>query len=463
MNNSNNGQKNLLEEYGTNFSIKLLRMFTLDNKTLGKCRKTLDSSIIGIEQLNLICSLIYKYYDEHGLSPTIDILELELRNKLGKKTMDEAQNLLYLDYMEKIREVKIIPKELEYFNETINDYIGFRNFVIEAMKMVNDINNNRIDWKQAHLSWEEKRIELNSLLAIDNIGKDWVETVDERIERRRQMLTSDIHSIPTYIEGLDRIMQKGGLEPGQTAVVMATTGGGKTHFLIHITMAAAIQGKFVLFFSLGDMIEDSILDRMDIRQTGIEYHELTLPLSEKKLKRKTEWIKQAGGIIKTIYFEPDTQTIHDLKSHIVEIEGRQQRTVDVVVIDYGSLLIPSIKQSEFRMNERQKYLDIRRLGSNLKVPTWTALQLNREALKKKTSGLGEISEAYRAVDPMDLVLTINQNPEESLENKARLFVSKNRNGPKHRTIPIIFNMATGNIKMNEDDKPPPEVNNAKPS
>ena len=198
------------------------------------------------------------------------------------------------------------------------------------------------------------------------------------------------------------------------------------------------------------MDTDEVLDRMDGRNAGIVGKNLSSEHYVSVLRRRVSFLQQTGGIIKVADSPPDHYTMHDLRSIIQEEEQRAGRLVDLIVVDYGSLLKASRKHDTFRHEERQKYVDLKFLANSMSKPLWSAMQLNRESFKKNTSGLGQLSEAYRAVDTCHAVFTINQNDEEQKEEKARLYIAKNRVGVQNVEIPILFNKATGNIRSNEE-------------
>lgn len=144
--------------------------------------------------------------------------------------------------------------------------------------------------------------------------------------------------------------------------------------------------------------------------------------------------------------------------------------IDVVIIDYLELLMSRVQAYNREDYTRQKKVstEICRLAKKEHVLAFTATQTNRSGAavsdgvgKGKGKGksdddlidLNRIAESYGKAMPIDYLVTINQSKQEYEEGlresalaKCRLYIVKNRNGPKFITIASNINYLTMSMK-----------------
>ena len=66
--------------------------------------------------------------------------------------------------------------------------------------------------------------------------------------------------------------------------------------------------------------------------------------------------------------------------------------------------------------------------------------------------MNKVAESYGKMMPMDYVVSINQTLEEYTDGIIRLYIAKNRNGPKFKTITARINYNT--MSVEEDESAP---------
>jgi replicative DNA helicase len=171
--------------------------------------------------------------------------------------------------------------------------------------------------------------------------------------------------------------------------------------------------------------------------------------------------------------EVSVSTLHQVMDFLRRNKGFNPK---VVIVDYLELMISRNKFMNRDDYARQKSIatELCSFADKEGVAVFTATQTNRygmteeEQANKKMVGTGggkaidldKIAESFGKSMPLAYVVSINQTKNEyeagydkgRIENtaaRARLFIAKNRNGPKSETVTIRMNYIT--MKAKEDE------------
>jgi replicative DNA helicase len=68
------------------------------------------------------------------------------------------------------------------------------------------------------------------------------------------------------------------------------------------------------------------------------------------------------------------------------------------------------------------------VAGELKIPIWTASQVNRSGANNDIISLESISESFAKAAVSDVIITLSRKMEDRMKNTGRLFVAKNRAG-----------------------------------
>jgi replicative DNA helicase len=229
---------------------------------------------------------------------------------------------------------------------------------------------------------------------------------------------------------------------------------GKSIMLGNIAINAAKQGKNVLIISL-EMSEEVYASRIYSALYNLPINSLSFMGEE--LKQSIETQKYGNVLIKE--FPPATMTVAQIDSYISDLYKAGNK-FDLVCIDYLTLLnVPNADNSNDAGRENTRKL--RALTYKYNIPIWTACQINREGMGEKTAELRHIAESIAIAAEADLIVSLNQQPEDKELNIMRLTFLKSRLGPNGFTISLFFNQAylrfedmtnTKTENISEDDK-----------
>jgi hypothetical protein len=273
------------------------------------------------------------------------------------------------------------------------------------------------------------------------IIKGLLERHDDRlIERENEQLAGGRKSvIPTGIKPLDQLLQ-GGIPRGNSLLILAQSGFGKSKFLKWMGISAARRGLRVLHVQ-GEGSKKEAVDAYDAGIRGLNTHKLKYDtLSDKErvaIEKATTQIRHFGGeIYVKAYEEFDSASFRDIRDHIQDITDKEG-AIDLVLVDYLELFEPGNgkKYTTNGEGERMRRLACAESFKNIciefDIAGATPTQSNdihpKDAKDPEfISTRHNISESKKVVTPFPYFITINQTLEEKREKTMRLYVDKAR-------------------------------------
>jgi hypothetical protein len=117
----------------------------------------------------------------------------------------------------------------------------------------------------------------------------------------------------------------------------------------------------------------------------------------------------------------------------------------MVIVDYADLLKPVTVRKEKRSELESIYEELRALSTEFQCPIWTASQTNRSGLSAEVITMEQISEAFNKCFVADFIFSVSRTIDDKQNNKGKIFIAKNRNGPDGMVYPIF--MDTSNVKI----------------
>lgn len=271
-------------------------------------------------------------------------------------------------------------------------------------------------------------------------------------EARHQALvrqTGTGRPIRTMIPGLDRQFLFGGAVPPTLNVLVALPGFGKTMFGIHVSAAGVLQGKRVCYIT-NDMAAEQVAMRFDARFAKVRLADVILKWPTVK-RRLAAMQRRWGDALRLKYFPPGEGSVADIDHYLGLLDARGF-TTDLLVIDYADQLAPPRGTRATGASERYHelgdvYTELQRLMNRRQLVIWTLSQAVRGALAKPLIMIDDIAESMKKIMIADMVLTFNQTPDERANQRARLFVAKNRMAPSYAVVPIRTDYARGRFAV----------------
>ena len=399
-------------KYGKSFQESLAQLMFEDRPFCDQIEEVLDISFFELKYLRVFVERVFDYRKQYGVHPSTSVFTSILRTELEHHS--PALQRQVRDYYVRCEARDVQDKE--YIKDTSLDFCKKQKLKGALIQSVELIRNSSFD--------EVKQVIDEALkLGMDNnFGHDFLKDFEARYEIKAR------NPVSTGWDKIDNITGKG-IGSGELGVVIAPTGAGKSMALAHLGTAAVKNGKNVVHYTL-ELSEASTGQRYDSCTTGI-------PLSQ-LFDRKDEVFENIidvkGSLIIKEY-PTKTASPNTMKKHLEKLK-KQNRKIDMIIVDYADLLRPSKTYKEKRNELESIYEDLRAIAQEQQCPIWTASQTNRSGLNAEVVTMESISEAFNKCFVADFICSISRTIKDKNSNQARMFIAKNRNGPDG----LIFSM-----------------------
>jgi replicative DNA helicase len=233
----------------------------------------------------------------------------------------------------------------------------------------------------------------------------------------------------TGFNGLDVRMEQ--LDYGDTTVIAARPGVGKTAFALQMAMHAAITQDLHTGFISIEMSRKQVMDRIAANQTGVYVGKFrNAQTVEKMSEYDIQRITRFAGIAN------DCQTFHPMYPDAIGVDevGRFARALkhkkglSCLIIDYIQIMEPG-ESTRKSMNREQEVSEMSRrlklLAKNLEIHIIILAQLNRDADKNKPR-LSSLRESGSLEQDASNVLFIHADDPEKSERE--IIIAKGRHG-----------------------------------
>ncbi len=414
--------------FGKSFQENLCKLLVYDRSFCDQMQEVLDVGFLELKYLQVFTRKLFEYKEQYKTHPTNGTLnsifntELEIENDVIQKQIN--------DYFVRIQAFPEVEDQ-EYVKNKSLDFCKKQVLKNAMMKSVPLLNTCSFEEIQQLIS---KALKLG---ANNDFGYDYMKDFDARfVEKAR-------NPISTGWDEIDKI-SKGGLGTGELCVVIAPTGAGKSHVLVHLGAQALKQGKNVVHFTL-ELADTAVAQRYDACLTDVNLDKLR---DEKDFIY--DKIKDIDGQLIVKEYPTKSATTTTLKNHLEKIRQTQME-IDMVIVDYGDLLrsTSTSRNSEKRHELESIYEELRGMAQEFSCPIVTASQTNRSGLNAEVITMESISEAFNKCFVADLIISLSRTIKDRNCNIGRIFVAKNRNGPDGIIYSVFMDTGTVTIKVLE--------------
>lgn len=425
-------------DFGISFQSKLVRVLFEDQDFTATCGLHLDPSSFEKRLHRWFAGKIINYSKIHGHGIGLDALKIELKRDLKRGILPKENRDAAEAMIEKLNRPL---KDKSFIKEELYKFIkhqAIRLAIVNAASVGGHLDQGDYEAIDEDLS---RVLEIQESLS-GGLGTFYVRDVVDRTTKRKKYIKDGI-STGTKA---DDYLKPGGISRRSLAVVVAPSGKGKSHNLVHIGKSAIIEsGAKVLHVTL-ELSEEAILDRYDAAFSGIPSQRLeSKPVGVKRAVR--ELGKQYGEFLVVKEFPSATLSVPALRAYVRQLE-RVAFYPDVVIVDYADEMIPSIvtRQADPYEDMGRIYRELRKLAYELNVVVWTASQTNKTALNKEFFDWNDIADSSKKVMIADYVVCFLQSLAEKKLKKARWMVAKSRLGPDKFEIPLQVDWSRSHIR-----------------
>ena len=417
--------------FGKSFQENLCKLLVYDRSFCDQMQEVLDVKFLELKYLQVFIEMLFKYMNKFKKHPANGTLNSIINTELIEE--NEVVQKQIKDYFVNIQAFPDV-EDTEYVKSKSLDFCKkqkLKGAMIQCVPLL----------KQCSFEEIETKIIKALRLGLDNdFGYDYIKDFEERF------LETARNPISTGWSKIDKIT-KGGLGIGELGVVIAPTGAGKSHVLVHLGAQALKQGKNVVHFTLelGDTI---VAKRYDACLTGVNLDDV---VAQKEAIYDN--IKNIDGQLIVKEYPTKSATTITIKNHLEKIRQTHME-IDMIIVDYGDLLRSTIshkRNSEKRHELESIYEELRGIAQEFKCPLITASQTNRKGLNEEVITMESISEAFNKCFVADFIISLSRTIKDRSCNIGRLFVAKNRNGPDALIYSVFMDTGTVTIKVLEQE------------
>ena len=414
-------------KYSKDFQEKLCKLILQDRIFCDQIEEVLDIQFLELRYLRVFVQKVFSYREKYDVHPTVRIMLTIIRSELSDE--NDATQKQVRDYFSRIHKSDMEVEGEEYIKDTALDFCR-KQVLKEAMiKSVGLLKNS---------SFDEISNTINDALKLgcdNNFGYDYLLDFEKRFQTKTR------NSVSTGWKHVDELT-KGGLGRGELGVVIAPTGAGKSMVLVHLGTQAIKDGKNVVHYTL-ELSDTMIALRYDSCVTEVPLKDLFV--FKEHIYENVQDLD--GGLIIKDYPTKSAST-KTLENHLERLRQRNFK-VDLILVDYGDLLKPSLIRKEKRIELESIYEELRAIAQKNDCPVWTASQTNRSGLNAEVITMESISEAFNKCFVADFIFSVSRTIDDKNANTGRMFIAKNRFGPDGLVYPLFMDTSNVNIEVLE--------------
>jgi archaellum biogenesis ATPase FlaH len=410
-----------LTQYGHAFQIKALAILITDRDFLQQIADIVSPDYFDNDAGKWIMKKTLQYFNEYKTVPTMEVFKVEVEGINQELQSVAVKDLLKQAYKESK------ATDLNFVKDTFLDFCKNQTLKGALIKSVDllelgDYDDIRTLIDRALKAGTER-----------DIGHEYIAQLEDRFREEAR------NTVETPWPLINKLLC-GGLGQGDLGMIAGGPGGGKSWALVAIGAQAVKTGHTVIHYTL-ELSEKYVGKRYDACLTEIPVGDVHL--YKEKVKEKIENLR--GGLYIREY--PAGQaTVNTIHSHLEKCI-QQGIKPDLVIIDYADLLT-SKASKEKRDKLDDIYTNLRGLATEMKLPIWTASQVNRSGAREDIIQGDRMAESYTKMMVTDFAMSLSRSAEDKENGVGRWHIMKNRYGADGITYDSIIDTSIGKISIN---------------
>ena len=421
-----------LTQYGHSFQTKAIGILITDRDFLQQIADIVSPDYFDNDAGKWIIRKTLKYYNEYKTVPTMEVFKVELE-RLNR----ELQNVAVKDLLKQAYKASKAT-DLGFVKDTFLDFCKNQTLKGALMKSVDLLELGDYDDIRSLI---DKALKAGTER---DIGHEYITELEDRFRDEARSV------IETPWPLINKLLC-GGLGQGDLGLIAGGPGGGKSWALISLGAQAVKLGFTVIHYTL-ELSEKYVGRRYDACFTEIPVGDIM----ENKDQVKNKLDNLRGGLYIREY--PAGQaTVNTIHAHLEKCI-QQNIEPDLIIVDYADLLT-SKSSKEKRDKLDDIYTNLRGLASEMKLPIWTASQVNRSGAREEIIQGDRMAESYSKMMITDFAMSLSRSAEDKENGTGRWHIMKNRYGADGITYDSVMDTSIGKIEINmRGNNRPQQVN-----
>jgi len=410
-----------LTQYGHSFQTKAIGILITDRDFLQQIADIVSPDYFDNDAGKWIIRKTLKYYNEYKTVPTMEVFKVELEN-----LQQELQNVAVKDLLKQAYKASKAT-DLGFVKDTFLDFCKNQTLKGALMKSVDllelgdyDDIRNLID--KALKAGTER-----------DIGHEYLAELEDRFREEAR------NTVETPWPLINKLLC-GGLGQGDLGLIAGGPGGGKSWALIALGAQAVKLGFTVIHYTL-ELSEKYVGRRYDACFTEIPVGDV---MDNKDIVK--ERVENLRGGLYIREYPAGQATVNTLHAHLEKCI-QQNIEPDLIIVDYADLLT-SKSSKEKRDKLDDIYTSLRGLASEMKLPIWTASQVNRSGAREEIIQGDRMAESYSKMMITDFAMSLSRSAEDKENGTGRWHIMKNRYGADGITYDSLMDTSIGKIEIN---------------
>ena len=410
-----------MAEYTFDVQKLYLEMFLADAESFARASNIFTPKSFD-RKLQPIAKFIKDYVEEYKVMPEVDQVNAKHDIKLkGAKDLDPSHFSWLLDEFETFSRHKALESAILQSADLLEkgDYAPVEDMIKDAV----------------------------AVGLTRDLGTDYFEDPKGRLE----FLKNSNGQVSTGWPAIDKKLF-GGFNRGELNIFAGGSGAGKSLFLQNLAVNWAMAGLNVVYISF-ELSESLAAMRIDAMTTNIPTRSVMKQMSDVEMKVKM--LKKKAGNLQLKYM-PSGYTIMDIKTYIKELELKNKKKIDAVLIDYLDLMMPKSKKvSPSDLFVKDKYVseELRNFAVDKQCLLATASQLNRASVEEIEFDHSHIAGGLSKVQTADNVIGIftSRAMRERGRYQIQFMKTRSSSGLGHK-IDLEFDIDTLRIRNLEEEE-----------
>lgn len=257
-----------------------------------------------------------------------------------------------------------------------------------------------------------------ALRSQSEVLREFERVFEERKAGRQQ------DGVPSGLDAFDE--RTGGFCRGETYVVAAKPGVGKTAMMLRMLSGIYRAGKAALVESL-EMSDQRLIERMYAAASGVSLSRLTNPatLTQADAPRLA---KGYAELLPARVHYGSAPSVAAIRRDCVALRARGE--LDVLLVDYLGLIEPAATSGTRERQVADISRGLKLLAMELQIPVVVLSQLNRQSAEDEEPGLSELRDSGAVEQDASVVLMLWRGDGQVVNWK----LAKNRNGELARGV-----------------------------
>jgi replicative DNA helicase len=410
--------------YGEDFQDAVITLILRDPAFLSNHLEVIDPAYFDSEHCATLCRLIKGFFEEHHVIPNKEMVTVLVTDYVSKLKIDSANREVLLAIVD-----AIYRADTSLMGQIAEKVVHFgQSRIMETMVL--QLSNMIASAEIPERMWEL----IDKTRSLGHTSSDGINLREALPNAPEILMASSLYNadlkVKTGIGSLD-LTFNGGVGRKEVALLLGQASGiGKSLMLTNFGANAFYQNLSVGHLLCNELDEDDVIARYAARLSGFPIQDIANGRAGEAYKRKM------ANIFNTIQVPIWATTIRAgttmsaVRSYLSRLKYKYNLDLGMLIIDNIDDMSSGQRYGREGPNTYHDqggiYVQLKDVAKDFNVAVWTDSQAQRGASKSEFAGQDDIADSIKKIRKADLVISVNQKPEEYAQKIMRIYTIKAR-------------------------------------